>query len=114
MAFRHKLGTSGHLPEATGSSLGVPRRRQSAPAHLSDMDSDARFSPAADSVITLQELAQQLGVTVQTLYDLRSQGREPNGFRIGRQLRFRTAEVEAWLLRLEDQDRDRHRPDGFR
>lgn len=114
MAFRHKLGTSGHVPAATGSSLGAFRRSRSAPAHLSDMDSDARFSPTADSVITLQELAQRLGVTVQTLYDLRSQGRGPNGFRIGRQLRFRTAEVDAWLLRLEDQDRARHRPDGFR
>lgn len=114
MAFRHKLGTSGDTPAATGTSLGAPRSARSVPAHLSDMDSEPRISPTADSIITLSELAQQLGVPVQTLYDLRSQGRGPRGFRIGRELRFRAAEVDAWLLRLEDQDRARHLPAGSR
>ena len=41
------------------------------------MDSNEQFPSAADSVITLQQLAAKLGVTVQTLYDLRSQGRGP-------------------------------------
>ena len=114
MAFRHLLGTSGNTPSIIRSSLGGPRNHATRPAHLSVMDSNEQFPSAADSVITLQQLAAKLGVTVQTLYDLRSQGRGPNGFRIGRQLRFRTTEVDAWLRRLEDADRTRHLPDGPR
>jgi excisionase family DNA binding protein len=56
----------------------------------------------------LSQLAAQLGVTVQTLYDLRSQGRGPRGFRVGRELRFRVTEVEAWLAQLEADDAERH------
>ena len=42
------------------------------------------------------------------LYDLRSKGRGPRGFRVGRELRFRRAEVDAWLARLEAADAARH------
>jgi excisionase family DNA binding protein len=59
-------------------------------------------------VLTLSQLAAQLGVTVQTLYDLRSQGRGPRGFRVGRELRFRVTEVDAWLAQLEADDAERH------
>lgn len=61
-----------------------------------------------EPVFTLAQLAERLGVPVQTLYDLRSQGRGPKGFRLGRELRFRQSEVEAWLLGLEDEDERRH------
>ena len=60
------------------------------------------------AVITLSELAAELGVSVQTLYDLRSQGRGPCGFRVGRELRFRVTEVNHWLEQLEDDDAARH------
>jgi excisionase family DNA binding protein len=59
-------------------------------------------------VLTLSQLAAQLGVSVQTLYDLRSQGRGPRGFRVGRELRFRVSEVDAWLERMEAEDAARH------
>lgn len=58
---------------------------------------------------SVRELAARLQVSVQTIYDLRSQGRGPRGFRIGRELRFRESEVLAWLDRLEEQDAQRHR-----
>jgi excisionase family DNA binding protein len=60
------------------------------------------------SVFTLSQLAAELGVTVQTLYDLRSQGRGPRGFRVGRELRFRVSEVDAWLAQMEADDAERH------
>jgi len=47
-------------------------------------------------------------VSAQTIYDLRSQGRGPRGFRVGRELRFRVSEIEAWLTRLEAEDDRRH------
>ncbi|WP_372734559.1 helix-turn-helix transcriptional regulator [Nocardioides sp.] len=60
-----------------------------------------------ESVVSLSELCAHLGVNAQTIYDLRSQGRGPRGFRVGRELRFRVSEVEAWLDRLERADVDR-------
>jgi excisionase family DNA binding protein len=64
-----------------------------------------------EPVLTLSELAARLSVSVQTLYDLRSKGRGPRGFRIGCELRFRQSEVDAWLARLEAADQARH-PSG--
>ena len=63
---------------------------------------------ALDPVVTMSQLASQLGVSVQTLYDLRSKGRGPRGFRVGRELRFRVSEVDAWLAQLEAEDVERH------
>ncbi len=36
-----------------------------------------------DRALTLSQLADRLGVKPQTIYDLRSEGRGPKGFRIG-------------------------------
>lgn len=61
-----------------------------------------------DDVLSLSELCTQLHVTAQTIYDLRSQGRGPRGFRLGRELRFRKREIDAWLSRLESEDDQHH------
>jgi predicted DNA-binding transcriptional regulator AlpA len=47
-----------------------------------------------EQVLSLSELCAHLGVSVQTMYDLRSQGRGPRGFRVGRELRFRISDLE--------------------
>ena len=49
------------------------------------------FEPA----LSLKELAAELNVTAQAIYDLRSQGRGPAGFRVGRCLRFRRSVIQA-------------------
>ncbi len=67
-----------------------------------------------EPILSLSELAARLGVTPQTIYDLRTQGRGPRGFRVGRQLRFRVSEVDAWLARLEGDDARRHDAGGAR
>ena len=74
------------------------------------MDTDAT-TPTAP-MMTLSELATFLSVSNQALYDLRSQGRGPRGFRVGRQLRFRASEIEAWLAAMEADDARRHPPRG--
>jgi excisionase family DNA binding protein len=66
-----------------------------------------------EQVLSLTELCEHLHVSAQTLYDLRSQGRGPTGFRVGRELRFRISEIEAWLARMEFED-DRRHPVGDR
>ena len=60
--------------------------------------------PTLDPFLTLSQLATKLGVSVQTLYDLRCQGRGPRGFRVGRELPFRVSEIDAWIARMEADD----------
>ena len=112
MATRHKLGTSSPFLALSLPVFGRSRPRSGHLAHLVGMDTDTAHSEAIEPVLSLSELAARLRVSVQTLYDLRSQGRGPRGFRVGRELRFRVSEVDAWLTRMEEADAERHRPRG--
>ncbi len=100
--------------------LGASRRAPGGLAHLLVMD--IRISRGADperpgldlieQVLSLSQLCEHLQVSAQTIYDLRSQGRGPRGFRVGRELRFRVSEIEAWLARMESDDGRRHAVGG--
>jgi excisionase family DNA binding protein len=50
-----------------------------------------------DRLLTVQELANYLGVPVATIYAWRYRHEGPPGFRVGRHLRFRRSDVEEWL-----------------
>lgn len=84
------------------------------------MDTEAARNPDTqrpglqliERVLSLTELCEHLHVSAQTIYDLRSQGRGPKGFRVGRELRFRISEIEAWLARMETEDDRRHSVGG--
>ncbi len=95
------LGPSRRTAEWLGHLLGMDTK-------ISRTGSTAGTHEALEPALTLSELAARLSVSVQTIYDLRSQGRGPRGFRVGRQLRFRVSEIEAWLARMEDADAERH------
>ena len=43
------------------------------------------------------ELAEYLGVPVQTIYDWRLSGRAPRAFKLGKHLRFAVSDVQEWL-----------------
>jgi predicted DNA-binding transcriptional regulator AlpA len=58
--------------------------------------------------VSLAELAAQLKDFVQTVYDLRRKGRGPCGFHVGRRLRNRSSEIDAWVHRMELADEQRH------
>jgi DNA-binding transcriptional MerR regulator len=45
-----------------------------------------------------KELAEYLGIPVQTIYLWRTRGYGPPGRRIGKHLRYRPADVERWVL----------------
>lgn len=49
-----------------------------------------------------QELADTLEIPVRTVYAWRSRGLGPVGVRIGRHIRFRDSDVEAWLAQQRD------------
>ncbi|MGY2704842.1 putative DNA-binding transcriptional regulator AlpA [Nocardioides sp. HB32] len=108
MKSRHKLGTSAIHTLASRRHTAWPRLLSARPAHLRVMETTNAHPSALEAVLTISGLAADLGVSVQAIYDLRSQGRGPRGFRVGRELRFRISEVEAWLAGLEDADQERH------
>lgn len=120
MPCHHLVSTFDPTLGATAPSLGRSRPPTGCLVHLLGMDTNisrqttptatatARHHDSLEPVLTLSELAVRLCVSVQTLYDLRSQGRGPHGFRVGRQLRFRVSEIDGWLARLEEADAERH------
>jgi excisionase family DNA binding protein len=56
-----------------------------------------------DRLMTITDLSEMLGVPVDTLYGWRHRGEGPEGYRIGRHVRYRRAAVEAWLDTQADQ-----------
>ena len=114
MALGHLLGTYRRRLVPASPDRGGSGAASGGLVHLVGMDTDFPADTAAsraglEPVLTLSELAAALAVSVQTLYDLRSAGRGPRGFRVGRELRFRRSEVDAWLARLEAADGARPR-----
>ncbi|MDP9459584.1 MAG: helix-turn-helix domain-containing protein [Actinomycetota bacterium] len=49
------------------------------------------------------EVATYLGVPVQTLYVWRTKGVGPRAVRVGKHLRYRWSDVDAWLEQQADQ-----------
>ncbi|MBA3360349.1 MAG: helix-turn-helix transcriptional regulator [Acidimicrobiia bacterium] len=54
-------------------------------------------SLGADRLVSAQDLATYLGVPVATVYSWRYRQEGPPAIRIGRHLRYRWPEVQAWL-----------------
>lgn len=106
------LDTSPSSRSALSSLLELFGRYAATPAHLGCMDGVSTSDAGHGNYVSLAELAAQLKVSVQTIYDLRSKGRGPRGFRVGTQLRFRTSEIDAWVERMELADEQRHAGGG--
>ena len=51
-------------------------------------------------LVSAEQVADYLGVPVKTLYQWRYKGFGPRGLRVGRYLRYRPEDVEAWLDQL--------------
>ena len=48
-------------------------------------------------LLSVEDLSDILGIPVNTLYQWRTKGYGPPGVRIGRHLRYRPDDVNAWL-----------------
>lgn len=55
-----------------------------------------------EPLLSTQEVADYLGVPVQTLYQWRSRGQGPTSMRIGRHVRYDPADVRSWLAQRRD------------
>lgn len=63
---------------------------------------DERPEPSrkAERLLSVQELAMYLEVPVKTIYAWRYHRTGPRGFHVGKHLRFRWSDVEAWVAAL--------------
>lgn len=59
---------------------------------------------APEPLFSIVELSTYLAVPVSTLYSLRTENRGPRCAKVGRSLRYRRADVEAWLEQLMAED----------
>jgi excisionase family DNA binding protein len=59
----------------------------------------------ADEFFDPQGLADYFGVPVRTVYAWRYRGEGPRAYRIGRHVRYRLSDVEAWLKQQADEAR---------
>jgi excisionase family DNA binding protein len=50
-----------------------------------------------DRLLTVEELADYLGVPVATIYAWRHRGEGPPGFRVGRYIRYRRSDIQQWI-----------------
>ncbi|MGH3471300.1 MAG: helix-turn-helix transcriptional regulator [Nocardioidaceae bacterium] len=57
------------------------------------MEEPTRFEP----LWSVEDTARYLAVPMSTLYNWRCQRNGPPGYRIGRYLRYRPAEVKSWV-----------------
>lgn len=60
--------------------------------------STATVSP----LLTIEDLSKYLCVPIGTLYRWRSRGEGPVGYKVGKHVRFRQRDVEAWLAGRRD------------
>lgn len=56
-------------------------------------------------LIGIAELAKELGVPPKTIYGWRTRGVGPRGIKIGKHVRFKRADVDAWLASCYDDPR---------
>lgn len=55
-----------------------------------------------DKMLSPDEVAELLGISVRTVYAWRYRGDGPPGFKVGRHVRYRPSDVEAWLADQAD------------
>ena len=77
-------------------------------AHSVSMEVHVMATPAEpttpEPMLSIVELSTYLSVPVSTLYSLRTENRGPRCAKVGRSLRYRRADVEAWLEQLMEED----------
>ena len=62
----------------------------------SERPMDSSTTAPAERLWTTAQLAEYLAVPVKTIHQWRYVQKGPRGFRVGRHLRFRPADVRAW------------------
>ena len=77
--------------------LGTPWTLSERPAHLIGMKATLQPISGLDPLLSIEDLAEYLGVPVATIYDWRVDGKGPCGVRVGRHVKFTQSDVQAWI-----------------
>lgn len=64
---------------------------------IHDRSRDQDRGDVMEKLLSVEQVADFLGVPVNTLYQWRHKGTGPTAFRVGRFLRYDPADVRAWL-----------------
>jgi len=80
-------------------------------AHLAGMKTQPRAVSGLDPLLSIEDLAEYLGVPVTTIYDWRVGGKGPCGVRVGRHVKFTVSDVPAWID-AQRESRPGEHPDG--
>ena len=59
----------------------------------------SKKTASTEVLLTAKQLAAVLGVNLRTLREMRHAGKAPRGFRLGRSLRWRQCDVDAWIAK---------------
>lgn len=62
-----------------------------------------RVMGSSGEFLSPEELATYLGIPIGTVYRWRGHGEGPRGLKLGRHVRYRRGDVEAWLEARADQ-----------
>ena len=81
--------------------IGASRRSSGRRAYLVGMGNE-HTTAGLEQMLSTRELAEYLGVAPQAIYDLRTTGRGPRAIHVGRELRYRVSEIEAWIERMSE------------
>jgi excisionase family DNA binding protein len=65
--------------------------------HLTYMRTDTNPLSGLDPLLSIDELAEYLGVPIKTIYEWRQTGRGPVCIRMGRHLKFAVSDVRDWI-----------------
>lgn len=91
-------------PPERGSARCLSARSASLPVgarHLTGMNTqDVGLEP----LMGVEELAEYLGVPVQTIYDWRLSGTAPRAFKFGKRLKFAVGDVQSWMAAHREAD----------
>jgi excisionase family DNA binding protein len=82
-----------------GGVMSVASKNEQTPTVKVARPPERRLGPfqGTDRLMTMAEVSDLLRIPVSTLYGWRHRGEGPAGYRIGRHVRYRRAEVEAWI-----------------
>lgn len=65
--------------------------------HLLGMNTHVQSISGLEPLLSIEDLAEYLGVPVATIYDWRVDGKGPCGVRVGRHVKFTRDDVLAWI-----------------
>ena len=68
------------------------------------METNTTTECGLEPLLSVEALAEYLGVPVTTIYDWRTDGKGPCGIRIGKHVKFAVADVKAWIAGQREQE----------